>query len=93
MLCIANRSSLNRLRSVALGIAVGAGIGAGGAYAYLNRLQPAGGTAVVGPPQPTDLLPSSAGGLDVCCVPWQRVVLELSRGSDAAVATGPSSCS
>lgn len=43
-----------RFRNIALGFAAGAGIGAGGAYAYLKRLQP---TAVI-QQQPADLLPN-----------------------------------
>jgi hypothetical protein len=46
-----------RFRNIALGFAAGAGIGAGGAYAYLKRLQP---TAVV-QQAPAELLPNQGG--------------------------------
>lgn len=46
---------LYRLRNIALGFAAGAGIGAGGAYAYFRRLQP---TAAPQLTPAADLLPN-----------------------------------
>lgn len=55
-----------RFRNIALGFAAGAGIGAGGAYAYLKRLQP---SAVV-QQAPADLLPNQGGHCRLLRVKW-----------------------
>jgi hypothetical protein len=55
-----------RLRNIALGFAAGAGIGAGGAYAYFRRLQP---TAAPQLTPAADLLPNQgAAGVGVSAV-------------------------